>query len=339
MAAFLLSPSSLSLPNPLSSLSSLSLSPFPIHRRLRLSPSFPPPPLTIRNGGGPRTFPGGVSKWQWKRMQAKKAKQLLKARLLRERQIYDMRKRSELKAAVAQLERPWEEVAERAPTLFSVSADDQVRALADRFQRPGGFDMWSDCDGPRVFRRIASGELPTARFFPKGVVHSTRPYGGGGGGGGTDVFDDWIARGAGGGGSRRQRRTRRLRSGSEEEEGEEGFRPNAYGKGNGRSGSTRNGGITLRPTTDIVDVEVVDRNRKEGVRRNSSERADGKAAGRERYGMINPWRRGNKNDSDNVTMRPTVDSYGGPGGIRGEIGDSKWNSGASGLSRNNRRSK
>ncbi|KAF7851472.1 hypothetical protein BT93_L3817 [Corymbia citriodora subsp. variegata] len=129
----------------------------------------------IRMGGGPRTFPGGVSKWQWKRMQKKKAKQLLKARLCRERHIYEMRKRAELKAAVSELERPWEAV-EKAPRLFSVSADDQLKALADRFQRPGGFDMWTNRDGPQVFAG-AEAELPSARFFPKGVVHSVKPYG------------------------------------------------------------------------------------------------------------------------------------------------------------------
>ncbi|XP_027069509.1 uncharacterized protein [Coffea arabica] len=129
---------------------------------------------TIRMGGGPRTYPGGVSKWQWKRMQAKKAKQLLKARLARERQIYEMRKRAELKAAVSELERPWE-VVEKPPTLFSVTADEQLKVLADRFQKPGGFDMWSDRDGPELFK--SHDGLPSSRFFPKGVVHSVKPYG------------------------------------------------------------------------------------------------------------------------------------------------------------------
>ncbi|XLR53677.1 hypothetical protein HN51_021947 [Arachis hypogaea] len=127
-------------------------------------------------GGGPRTYPGGVSKWQWKRMQAKKAKkakQLLKARLSRERHIYEMRKRAELRAAVSDLERPWEPV-QQAPALFSVRADEQVKVLADRFQRPGGFDLWSEKDGPQLFQ--TPDELPSARFFPKGVVHSIRPY-------------------------------------------------------------------------------------------------------------------------------------------------------------------
>jgi len=127
----------------------------------------------IRMGGGPRTFPGGVSKWQWKRMQAKKAKQLLKARLCRERQIYEMRKRAELKAAVSELERPWE-VVEKPPKLFSIEADEQLKVLADRFQKPGGFDLWTENDGPQLFQ--TPDELPSARFFPKGVVHSIKPY-------------------------------------------------------------------------------------------------------------------------------------------------------------------
>ncbi|CAJ1948832.1 unnamed protein product [Sphenostylis stenocarpa] len=150
------------------------------HNPIKTLQVLPNPPArvstVIRMGGGPRTYPGGVSKWVWKRMQAKKAKQLLKARLSRERQIYEMRKRAELKAAVSELERPWEVVqrAAAAPNLFSVGADEQVKVLADRFQRPGGFDMWSERDGPVLFE--TPDELPSARFFPKGVVHSVKPY-------------------------------------------------------------------------------------------------------------------------------------------------------------------
>ena len=82
-------------------------------------------------GGGPKTYPGGVSKWQWKRMQAKKARQLLKARLACEHNIYEKRKWAELKAAVSELERPWE-VVKRAPNLLSVDTDEQVKVLADK---------------------------------------------------------------------------------------------------------------------------------------------------------------------------------------------------------------
>ncbi|KAJ7950646.1 DEAD-box ATP-dependent RNA helicase [Quillaja saponaria] len=143
------------------------------HLSLFHNTTITPKTTVIRMGGGPRTYPGGVSKWQWKRMQAKKGKQLLKARLCRERQIYEMRKRAELKAAVSELERPWE-VVERAPNLFSVKADEQLKVLADRFQKPGGFDLWSQRDGPQLFE--TPDELPSARFFPKGVVHSIKPY-------------------------------------------------------------------------------------------------------------------------------------------------------------------
>ncbi|XP_052142847.1 uncharacterized protein LOC127762386 [Oryza glaberrima] len=171
---------------PLSSFHSLSLS----SRGLRVpSPCEARPraplrrgDLAIRMGGGPRTFPGGVSKWQWKRMQARKAKQLLKARLARERQLYEMRKRAELRDAAAHLERPWDPdasdsaAAAAAPNLLSVAADDQMKALADRFHRPGGVDLWNDRDGPRVFAAPDTGRA-SARFFPKGSVHSIQPYG------------------------------------------------------------------------------------------------------------------------------------------------------------------
>ncbi|KAK4419012.1 putative DEAD-box ATP-dependent RNA helicase 48 [Sesamum alatum] len=144
------------------------------HLSLTAPTSIPRRTTPIRMGGGPRTYPGGVSKWQWKRMQAKKSKQLLKARLARERQIYEMRKRAELKAAISELERPWETV-EKPPNLFSVSADEQLKVLADRFQKPGGLDLWSERDGPELFR--PDNGLPSSRFFPKGVVHSVKPYG------------------------------------------------------------------------------------------------------------------------------------------------------------------
>ncbi|XP_068640710.1 probable DEAD-box ATP-dependent RNA helicase 48, partial [Aristolochia californica] len=125
-------------------------------------------------GGGPCTYLGGDSKWQWKRMQAKKAKQLLKARLCRECQICEMRQRAELRAAVSELERPWE-VLERAPTLFSIKADEQLKALANRSQFSGGYDLWSERDETQFFHN--QDWLPSARFFPKGAVHNVKPYG------------------------------------------------------------------------------------------------------------------------------------------------------------------
>ncbi|XP_068655760.1 uncharacterized protein [Aristolochia californica] len=104
-------------------------------------------------------------------MQAKKAKQLLKARLCRECQIYEMRLRVELRAAVSELELPWE-IVEQAPTLFSIKADEQLKALANRSQFSGGYDLWSERDETQLFHN--QDWIPFARFFPKGVVHNVK---------------------------------------------------------------------------------------------------------------------------------------------------------------------
>ncbi|CAI0557144.1 unnamed protein product [Linum tenue] len=39
-------------------------------------------------GGGPRTFPGGLNKWQWKRLHEKKASEKEKRLLDQEKQLY-----------------------------------------------------------------------------------------------------------------------------------------------------------------------------------------------------------------------------------------------------------
>ncbi|PRQ48583.1 putative RNA helicase [Rosa chinensis] len=144
-------------------------SPTPLFLHTNLSLSLKPltlKPTFIRMGGVPRTFPGGVYKWQWKRMQAKKAKQLLKARLCHEHQSYEIQGKPSLKPPC----RSSRETVEKPPNLFSISADEQVKVLADQFQRPGGFDLWTERNGPELFRTMK--DLPSARFYPKGVVHS-----------------------------------------------------------------------------------------------------------------------------------------------------------------------
>uniref|UniRef100_A0A2P2IRX8 Uncharacterized protein MANES_08G082000 n=1 Tax=Rhizophora mucronata TaxID=61149 RepID=A0A2P2IRX8_RHIMU len=142
---------------------------------------------TICMRGPPKIYPGGLSELRWKRMQVKKAKQLLKAGLSRERQIYEMRKKAELKAAVSQLERPWEGP-QKAPKPFPVGADEQGKVLADRFQRPSGFDLWSEKDGTSLSETTDG--ISSAKFFPKRVVHSIKPYGRISGFGESDDEDD-----------------------------------------------------------------------------------------------------------------------------------------------------
>ncbi|CAM6120446.1 unnamed protein product [Calypogeia fissa] len=117
-------------------------------------------------GGGPRTFPGGVSKWQWKRMQEKKERQIEKARLLRERQAYEERRRQELLAASPRMEKPWDERILKNPLAPPNAAlDPQVRALADRFRKNDGEDLWTEADGP-VSAADGLPSLASARFRP-----------------------------------------------------------------------------------------------------------------------------------------------------------------------------
>ncbi|KAM0872834.1 hypothetical protein ACQ4PT_038456 [Festuca glaucescens] len=96
-------------------------------------------------GGGPRTFPGGLSKWQHKRMHEKLARQKQRGLLRHEKQLYLARLRSEIRAS-------------HLPAAATPAAPDRgggptssrahIRALADRFLRPGAEDLWNHDDGP-----------------------------------------------------------------------------------------------------------------------------------------------------------------------------------------------
>lgn len=122
-------------------------------------------------GGGPRTFPGGVSKWQWKRAQKKKEKQNEKARLMREKQLYEDRRRAEVMAVSPVLEKPWERASPNAMAPFPpLSPDARVKALADRFQKRGAEDLWTGEDGAVELSRQDA--RPSARFLPKAGIHS-----------------------------------------------------------------------------------------------------------------------------------------------------------------------
>lgn len=121
-------------------------------------------------GGGPRTFPGGVSKWQWKNAQRKKEKQAEKARLAREKQLFDERRRNEAMATAPLVEKPWEpRPSNSPPPLPPVHHDPKIRALASRFTKRGAEELWTDDDGAVV----ASGReesRPSARFLPKAAA-------------------------------------------------------------------------------------------------------------------------------------------------------------------------
>ncbi|XP_057512753.1 probable DEAD-box ATP-dependent RNA helicase 48 isoform X1 [Actinidia eriantha] len=94
-------------------------------------------------GGGPRTFPGGLNKWQWKRLHEKKAREKEKNLLEHEKQIYQARIRSQIRAQLDGQPGP-----ERDPKHSPMTADDHIKALADRFMKAGAEDLWNKADGP-----------------------------------------------------------------------------------------------------------------------------------------------------------------------------------------------
>ncbi|KAH9620795.1 hypothetical protein KSS87_012564 [Heliosperma pusillum] len=98
-------------------------------------------------GGGPRTFPGGLNKWQWKRLHEKKAIDKEKRLLDQEKQLYQARLRSQIRASTVSdsvSPQPDPDSQSHSP----LSPRDHVRALADRFVKPGAEDLWTDADGP-----------------------------------------------------------------------------------------------------------------------------------------------------------------------------------------------
>lgn len=102
-------------------------------------------------GGGPRTFPGGLNKWQWKRLHEKKAREKEKRLLDQEKQVYQARIRSEIRVKLASAENPSlspQQVDRSQPSYGPLSAKDHIRALADRFMKEGAEDLWNEADGP-----------------------------------------------------------------------------------------------------------------------------------------------------------------------------------------------
>lgn len=97
----------------------------------------------IRNmGGGPRTFPGGVSKWKWKRMHEKRAEEKQRKLLEQEKQLYQARIRSHIRSTLSPPS------SSSSSTHNPISPQEHIKALADRFMKEGAQDLWNDLDGP-----------------------------------------------------------------------------------------------------------------------------------------------------------------------------------------------
>ncbi|XP_071702192.1 probable DEAD-box ATP-dependent RNA helicase 48 [Rutidosis leptorrhynchoides] len=121
-----------------------------------------------RMGGGPRTFPGGLNKWQWKRLHENQARQKEKRLLDQEKQIYQARVRSEIRSKLSNPNQTtYDEQSNLAtPNYKPLSPKEHIKTLADRFMKEGAEDLWNEADGPlkspslQEIRRIESNHNP-----------------------------------------------------------------------------------------------------------------------------------------------------------------------------------
>lgn len=120
-------------------------------------------------GGGPRTFPGGLNKWQWKRLHEKKAKEKEKRLLDQEKQLYQARIRSQIRAKLAGKADP----SSNTTNYNAMSPNDHIKSLADRFMREGAEDLWNENDGPlKSEEQERPRSIVTARNQRSGSIHS-----------------------------------------------------------------------------------------------------------------------------------------------------------------------
>ncbi|KAL4570803.1 hypothetical protein LXL04_026466 [Taraxacum kok-saghyz] len=99
-------------------------------------------------GGGPRTFPGGLNKWQWKRLHEKQAREKEKRLLDQEKQLYQARVRSEIRSKLANPNSSQHEQDTNSPNYKPLSPKEHIKVLADRFMKEGAEDLWNEADGP-----------------------------------------------------------------------------------------------------------------------------------------------------------------------------------------------
>ncbi|CAH1424737.1 unnamed protein product [Lactuca virosa] len=99
-------------------------------------------------GGGPRTFPGGLNKWQWKRLHEKQAREKEKRLLDQEKQLYQARVRSEIRSKIATPDSSKHEQNTNPSNYKPLSPKEHIKALADRFMKEGAEDLWNEADGP-----------------------------------------------------------------------------------------------------------------------------------------------------------------------------------------------
>ncbi|KAJ7944889.1 putative Dead box ATP-dependent RNA helicase [Quillaja saponaria] len=104
--------------------------------------------LTRSMGGGPRTFPGGVNKWKWKRMHEKRAREKENRLLEQEKEIYEARIRSQIREKLAGKPVASYDTNPSSASHNPMSPQEHIKSLANRFMKEGAEDLWNEDDGP-----------------------------------------------------------------------------------------------------------------------------------------------------------------------------------------------
>ncbi|CAN4115473.1 unnamed protein product [Withania somnifera] len=98
--------------------------------------------------GGPRTLPGGLNKWQWKRLHEKKARDKENRLLDHEKELCQARIRSQIRAKLTYSDQQSNSGREQKLNYGPVSPEDHIRPLTDRFMKEGAEDLWNEDEEP-----------------------------------------------------------------------------------------------------------------------------------------------------------------------------------------------
>ncbi|KAJ0265725.1 DEAD-box ATP-dependent RNA helicase 48 [Hirschfeldia incana] len=133
--------------------------------------------LSRNMGGGPRTFPGGLNKWQWKRMHEKKAREKENKLLDQEKQLYEARIRSEIRAKMlggGSHDNSNENAAKSNQSHGPLSPKEHIKSLADRFMKAGAEDLWNKDDGPVKGPRLNRGSRSSSPIDVRSLCNGGR---------------------------------------------------------------------------------------------------------------------------------------------------------------------
>lgn len=97
-------------------------------------------------GSGPQTFPSGVTKWQWRHMHEKRAREKVMRSIEQEKELYKAQIWSHIKDKLSG--KPSQPISPNPSTGGSpMSTINHIKALVNRFMKRAE-DLWNEDDGP-----------------------------------------------------------------------------------------------------------------------------------------------------------------------------------------------